>query len=333
MEGRLTITEVAKAIGVTPRTLMRWEKAGRIKKSKRDWRGWRFYQKEDLVEIKKFYESTYDYDSFEGMTAANLKNIIAIFALSGLFLSCILCVPAAAQSGLREVPGIRETTKAVDIVLDKLPAVRCPQDGAITESVKYTLGPNDVVAIEVRRHPEFSGEYTVNSEGKIEYKYVGDVIVDGLTKMQLKERLDTILSEYIISPEIDVRIVAYLSKVFYVVGDVHRPGKFYMKGNEISIREALVQAGLPTNAAAMRKCRLITPNAVGKKNNYLMVNVYELLYGGDLKENIDMRPGDVLYVPATIMAKVIRVIAPVTDAVGQVTGTAAKGAALAATAL
>ena len=61
LNDRLTITEVAKHVGVTPRTIMRWEKSGKIKKTKRDWRGWRFYHRDDLDEIKKFYESCYDY--------------------------------------------------------------------------------------------------------------------------------------------------------------------------------------------------------------------------------------------------------------------------------
>ena len=58
MNGRLTITDVAKSVGVTPRTIMRWEKAGKIRKPKRDWRGWRFYYKEDLAEIKQFFETS-----------------------------------------------------------------------------------------------------------------------------------------------------------------------------------------------------------------------------------------------------------------------------------
>jgi excisionase family DNA binding protein len=53
MKDRLTITEIAKSLGITPRTIMRWEKAGKIKKSKRDWRGWRFYHKDDLDSIKE----------------------------------------------------------------------------------------------------------------------------------------------------------------------------------------------------------------------------------------------------------------------------------------
>lgn len=329
MDGRLTITDVSKAIGITPRTIMRWEKAGRIKKAKRDWRGWRFYYKEDLEEIKKFYESIYEYEMLEKSTVNVAKNtLIILLALTCLFSTSILCTPVYSEPTLDKTPGVRETEKMVDIILDKLPIIQ-PPAGVITESVKYTLGPNDVISIEVRRHPEFSGQYTVNSEGKIEYKYIGDVIVKGLTKVELNERLREILSEYLIEPEIDVQIVAYLSKVFYVVGDVNRPGKFYMKGDAIKVREALVQAGLPNHAASMRRCRIITPDKNGK-NNYTTVNVYSLLYEGDLRQNLVMKPGDVLYIPSTIMAKIIRVISPVTEAIGQATGTVAKGAAAAA---
>ena len=60
MNGRLTITETAKKVGITPKTLMRWEKAGKIRKSKRDWRGWRFYEENDLTEIKRFFETIYE---------------------------------------------------------------------------------------------------------------------------------------------------------------------------------------------------------------------------------------------------------------------------------
>ena len=330
MDERLTITNVAKSLGVTPRTIMRWEKAGKIKKPKRDWRGWRFYYKEDIEEIKQFLESCYELDGENGalVNVAKEMLIIALIVTTAL-VSSIICAPVYAATTnfapKRTISpnAITETPTSVDIHLDAFPAVDVPSN-LITEDVKYTLGPNDVIAIEVRRHPEFSGQYAINSEGKIEYKFVGDIVVDGLTKAQLNERLTEILSEFLIEPEIDISIVAYLSKVFYVVGDVHRPGKFYMRGNAVTVREALVQAGLPTGAAAMGRCRIITPNETGK-NNYVDVNVFSLLYEGNLKENLEMQPGDVLYVPATVMAKLIRVISPVTNLTGQAVGAAARG--------
>ena len=325
---RLSITEVAKAIGVTPRTIMRWEKAGKIRRSKRDWRGWRFYMEEEVEEIRKFYEIAYDYDQLESAPLNTVKDLAIVLLL---FTNLIFCsasgfADANSVSSPGETPGVTETKDLVNIDLNKLP-VAGTAGGPATEAVKYTLGPDDIISVEVRNHPEFSGQYAVNSEGKIEYKYIGDVIVSGLTKAQLKERLTQIFSEYVIEPEVEVQIVQYLSKVFYVVGEVGRPGKFYMRGDIIPVREAIVQAGLPTNWAAMRRCRLITPNKSGK-NNYTDINIYSLLYEGDLSRNVDMKPGDVLYVPATAIAKLIQVISPVTNTVGQTAGTAVTGAAL-----
>ncbi len=330
MEERLTITEVAKYVGVTPRTIMRWEKTGKIKRSRRDWRGWRFYLKDDVEDIRKFYESSYEY-------AEGGKSVmdIAKGTLVGLLILALPIIGGLgyAESGIatESSSAVTETQTSVDINLLQLPAVQTAP-ATMAEASKYTLGPDDIIEIDVRRHPEFSGKYTVTAEGKIEYKFVGDVIVNGLTKARLQERLTSILSEYIIEPDVNVQILAYLSKVYYVVGEVNRPGKFYMKGNSITVREALLEAALPTQGAAMRRCRLITPD-IKVKNKYVYVNVYELLYGGDLKCNLEMKPGEVLYVPSTIVAKIIHVVSPVTDAVSSAAGAAAAGAGIAAAGL
>ena len=54
---RMTITEVAEKISVTPKTIARWEKSGKVKKPKRDWRGWRTYTVEDFKKIQAFKET------------------------------------------------------------------------------------------------------------------------------------------------------------------------------------------------------------------------------------------------------------------------------------
>ena len=58
-DGRLSITEVAEQLGITTKTITRWEKAGKVKPAKRDWRGWRVYSTEDLEEMKGFVETVY----------------------------------------------------------------------------------------------------------------------------------------------------------------------------------------------------------------------------------------------------------------------------------
>ena len=55
--GRMTITDVAERIGVTSKTIVRWEKSGKVSHPKRDWRGWRVYDKKDLTKLRDFKET------------------------------------------------------------------------------------------------------------------------------------------------------------------------------------------------------------------------------------------------------------------------------------
>lgn len=60
INGRMTITEVAEIVGVCPKTIVRWELTGKVSRAKRDWRGWRIYEKKDVKELIKFHESIND---------------------------------------------------------------------------------------------------------------------------------------------------------------------------------------------------------------------------------------------------------------------------------
>ncbi len=243
-----------------------------------------------------------------------------------LALSLILILHSAslalAESEIKESKPIQISTS-----VEKQPLVQAEKKVALKESIpsnsvdlsNYTLGPDDVVEITIFRHPEFSGVYPVNLEGKIQYKFVGDMSVDGLTKSQLQVKIKDIISNFVVNPEVSVTITEYKSKVIYVLGEVGRPGKYYMRSDSIQVREAVVQAGLPTLAAAMRKCRIISPDKNGKVKTR-NVDLYAVLYGGNLRFNYEMKAGDVLYVPSTVMAKLFRVISPVTSTVAGAAG-------------
>ena len=187
------------------------------------------------------------------------------------------------------------------------------------ESSQYTLGKDDIIEVLVLRHSEVSGEYIINSEGKIQYEFIGDIKLKGLKKDEVKTLLIERLSEYIISPDVTIKIIGYYSKIVYVVGEVARPGKVYMRGDTITVREALVMAGLPLLTGKITHTRLITPSDTGKVERKA-VNVHKLLYEGDLRENLVMKPGDTLYIPPTFMAKALRVIQPVTAPINAAAG-------------
>ena len=57
---RFTITEVAQLVGVSAKTIARWERVGKVKKPKRDWRGWRVYDESDISHIREFHETVFE---------------------------------------------------------------------------------------------------------------------------------------------------------------------------------------------------------------------------------------------------------------------------------
>lgn len=206
-----------------------------------------------------------------------------------------------------------QTTSENQQIANAITAAKASVPSA-SEEVRYTLGPDDVVAIQVQRHPEFSGTFPVNLEGKIQMQFAGDVDVTGLTKKELADKIAKLISNFVVNPEVNVTILEYRSKYYLVIGEVNRPGRFFMRTETTTVKEAIVEAGLPMVSAAMRKCRLITPDKNGRVKTR-SVDVYAILYGGNLRKNLEIHPGDTLYVPSTVMAKVFRTIAPITEPV------------------
>lgn len=225
-------------------------------------------------------------------------------------------VPTDTESELmNDEPNIEQILQQQGIPL--LPNMEMPFETSST----YTLGPLDVIEINVMRHPEVTGNYILNKEGMIQYEFIGDLEISGMTKDETVDVVTEQLSKYIISPEVTVKILQYNSKVVYVIGEVGRPGKIFMRGDTITVREALVEAGLPMLSANTPKSKVITPEATGKPLQR-KVNVHKLLYEGDLRENIVMSPGDTLYVPPTGWAKAMRMIRPVAEPIAGAAGAA-----------
>lgn len=166
----------------------------------------------------------------------------------------------------------------------------------------YTLGRDDAIRIQIRNQPEFSGDFVVGPDGKIQYNYLGDLPVAGLTKHELQQVLDKLLQRYIRTPQVTVTILGYNSKAVYVVGEVNRPGKYIMRGDVIKLREAIIAAGLPTSTAALGRTHIIKPDLDNPRVR--KVNLKRILYRGKLKEDIDLFPGEIIVIPSTVLASV-----------------------------
>ncbi len=270
-----------------------------------------------------------------------MKKWMILSVLSGcIFLTGNLAqAENFAKTSQQQVPGANVETAAEDVQMKVLAAQATAnpnsQDAAqqaqadedvLAQQVmaeaasKYTLGKTDVVEVSVQRHPEVSGQYIINSEGKIQYEFLGDVAIEGQTKGEVATKLTGLLATYIVNPEVTVKIVGYNSKVVYVIGEVGRPGKINMYGDTMTVREALLQAGLPLLSASTKNGKLFTPSS-SEKPKQTKVDINALLYEGDLRQDLVMKPGDTLFVPPTGLTKIMRAIAPIAAPIGTAAGT------------
>lgn len=166
---------------------------------------------------------------------------------------------------------------------------------------EYKLGPDDVIQITVEQHSEWSGRFTIGPDGIIVIPILadGDFWTEGLTKDQLAEDIRLFLEQFINNPRVSVKIITYASQAIYVFGEVNRPGRIPTEGKFITLRDAILLAGLPTNFAATKRVYIISSSR--KQQTRRVVNLHRILYRGELKRNIELIPGDVVYVPRTLL--------------------------------
>lgn len=103
--------------------------------------------------------------------------------------------------------------------------------------------------------------YLVDREGYINFPIIGKVYVVGLTRLQLAEKLEEMISKYVENPLVNVQLLNFK---ITVMGEVNRPGPFTIKNDRITVLDALGMAGdLPITAN--RKNVLVIRDNNGQK--------------------------------------------------------------------
>jgi len=178
---------------------------------------------------------------------------------------------------------------------------------ATAQNQDYSIGPEDVLKISVWDHPDLSqDEAVVSMEGYISFPLIGQVPAQGLTTLQLEQRLCQLLGDgYIVNPQVRVTVVKYRSKLIHVLGEVKSPGAFPLTRNQISLMEAISMAQGVTQDAG-REAVIVRPQRpkignphpieLATKEELITANLASLLEG-NLKENLILRSGDTIYVP------------------------------------
>lgn len=112
----------------------------------------------------------------------------------------------------------------------------------------YKLGAGDKIVIEVYGEADLKVAVVIDTSGSIDYPYLGEINVVGLTPAQIKEKIYTGLKgPYLISPKVMVSIAEF--RQFYIKGEVKRPGGYPFRPG-LTVDKAIALAGGFTERAA-----------------------------------------------------------------------------------
>jgi len=191
------------------------------------------------------------------------------------------------------------------------------------------LRASDLVNVVVLGQPSLSADFEVDKDGGINYPLIGRVEAAGLTPAELATRIQTALGAgFIRRPEVSVRVKEYRSRPVMVLGEVAKPGIYFLKGDRSLVTILAEAGGLASNAGhevavarppvgseaeAIEKFSTV-PLVPGLSDVARLPNADELppgalpgsdifkasfreLMNGNAEENVILEGGDLVYVP------------------------------------
>ncbi len=175
--------------------------------------------------------------------------------------------------------------------------------GAPTSSAgqsEYRIGPGDTLEIFVWQNPELTTSVPVRPDGKISTPLVEDMIAVGKTPTTLARDIEAVLSEYIRSPQVNVIVqqaVGATSDMIRVVGQAANPQSVPFR-DRLTLLDLMIEVGGLGKFAAGNRSKIVRRTDSGVSE--IPVRLHDLLNKGDLSQNVDLIPGDVVVIPESL---------------------------------
>jgi polysaccharide export outer membrane protein len=181
------------------------------------------------------------------------------------------------------------------------PGLEADPDGWTTWSGRYRITPSDVLELTFPHVPEFNQMLTVQPDGYITLKAVGDLRVQGRTLPELQQQLFEAYEPILREPVITVVLKEFEKPFFTISGEVKAPGKFELRG-ALTVTQALAVAGGFTPEAKHSQVvlfRRYSPEYLEVKQ----IDVKAMYNKRNLDEDYFIRPGDTLLVPKSLLSR------------------------------
>jgi polysaccharide biosynthesis/export protein len=247
----------------------------------------------------------------------HLKNMKTVFIFCSSVLLVAGCATKASKSAaFTAVPTAGSPSNYSPIGNPTAPAmtnisgevVRTPLTPEMLHpaSNPFTLGPGDSIEIEIIGNATSRAITPVGLDGKIYYNLLPGLDVWGLTLEETRALLEKELAKYVTGPQVGLTLRVVGSKHVWVLGRMNRPGIFPLTGS-MTLLESLALAGGTARSASQVTSQDLADlrhSFVVRQGQFLPVDFYRLLRGGDMTQNIYLQPDDFVYVPSSLVNEV-----------------------------
>ncbi len=163
--------------------------------------------------------------------------------------------------------------------------------GNIPVPSNYAIGPGDELRIQLFGQVNRQGSYVVDRTGDISLPDVGALHVAGIQYSQLPAFLKSQLSRVYRNFDLNVNLGQLRSIQVFVVGSARRPAS-YTVSSLSTLLNALFASGGPLPQGSLRNIEL---RRAGQ--TVVHFDLYDLLLHGDKTKDVQLAPGDVIFIP------------------------------------
>jgi polysaccharide export outer membrane protein len=208
--------------------------------------------------------------------------------------------PAAAQNALA-------ASGASNVPPDSLPNAPAapssdPGAGLHKREWRYRIHASDLLELNFLLTPEYNQTVTVQPDGFITLRDVGDLRAAGSTLFELGESVKAAYSKILHDPVITVDPKDFEKPYFVVGGQVGKPGKFDWR-SDVTLTQAIALAGGFTDASKHSQV-LLFRRVSDEWSEAKIINVKKMLSTRNLQEDPVLQPGDMLFVPKNAISKI-----------------------------
>jgi protein involved in polysaccharide export with SLBB domain len=232
------------------------------------------------------------------------RNLASWSAVLTLLLTSGLAAQAPSQPTAQQPPS-PTSTAAPSTTQPLQPAGALPEsesEWTVWTSGRYRITPGDVIELRFPFVPELDQTLSVQPDGYVTLREVGDIRAQGRTLPQFRAEVNEAYMPFVRDPVFTAVLKEFEKPYFVAAGEVSKPGRYELRG-ATTLTQAIAYAGGPTNFGKLTDVvifRPFTDDAVSVKQ----VNVKDMFSKKDLSEDPLLRPGDTVYIAKTKMGKI-----------------------------